>query len=131
LKEGRALGERKELLSMLRVIWRNDNSSLRRIYSSWEELESNFEVVTRHEEQRQHYVHRSCPSCGVTIKVVKPLDELFPYEKCQSCKRPYHINKDLTIRKLMEEEKENLPEDWIRILEDLNKKKLAILFKIE
>ena len=112
-------------------MWRNDNSSLRRIYSSWEELETNLEVVTRDEEQKLHYHHRSCPSCGVTLKVVKPLDELFPYEKCQSCKHPYHINKDLTIRKLTEEEKENLPEDWIRILEDLNKKRIAILFKIE
>lgn len=125
------MGERKELLSMLRVMWRNDNSSLRRIYSSWEELETNLEVVTRDEEQKLHYHYRSCPSCGVTLKVVKPLDELFPYEKCQSCKHPYHINKDLRIRKLTEEEKENLPEDWIRILEDLNKKRIAILFKIE
>jgi hypothetical protein len=112
-------------------MWRNDNSSLRRIYSSWEELETNLEVVTRDEEQKLHYHNRSCPSCGVTLKVVKPLDELFPYEKCQSCKHPYHINKELTIRKLTEEEKENLPEDWIRILEDLNKKRIAILFKIE
>jgi hypothetical protein len=41
------------------------------------------------------------------------------------------VNNDLTVRKLTEEEEENMPEDWVRILEDLNKKKLAIVFKLE
>jgi len=125
------LSERKELLNMLRVMWRNGNSPLRRIYPSWEELEANLDIAVDEEKSKTQYIYQSCPNCGATQKVTKPLDELFPYEKCQSCKRPFHINKDLTVRKLTEEEKENMPESWIRILEDLNKKKLAIVFKLE
>ena len=41
------------------------------------------------------------------------------------------MDKDLRLRKLTEEENESMPEDWVRILEDLNKKKLAIVFKLE
>jgi Mg/Co/Ni transporter MgtE len=41
------------------------------------------------------------------------------------------VDKDLRLRKLTEEENESMPEDWVRILEDLNKKKLAIVFKLE
>jgi hypothetical protein len=41
------------------------------------------------------------------------------------------VNKDLTVRKLTEEEREDMPADWVRILEDLSKKKLAIIFRIE
>jgi hypothetical protein len=125
------LSERKELLNMLRVMWRNGNSPLRRIYPSWEELEDNLDIVVDEEKSKTQVIYQSCPYCGATQKVTKPLDELFPYEKCQSCKRPFHINKDLTVRELTGEEKENMPESWIRILEDLNKKKLAIVFKLE
>jgi hypothetical protein len=125
------LSERKELLNLLRVMWRKGDSSLRRIYPSWEELEENLDIMI--EEQRTRVVHayRSCPNCGVTQKITKPLDELFPYESCQSCKRPFHVNNDLTIRKLTEEEKDDMPAEWVRILEDLNKKKLAVVFRLE
>jgi hypothetical protein len=125
------LSERKELLNVLRVMWRNGNSPLRRIYPSWEELEANLDIVVDEEKSKTQFIYQSCPYCGVTQKVKKPLDEMFPYEKCQSCKRPFHINKDLTVRELTGEEKENMPESWIRILEELNKKKLAIVFKLE
>jgi hypothetical protein len=125
------LSERKELLNVLRVMWRNGNSPLRRIYPSWEELEANLDIVVDEETSKTQFIYQSCPYCGVTQKVKKPLDEMFPYEKCQSCKRPFHINKDLTVRELTGEEKENMPESWIRILEELNKKKLAIVFKLE
>jgi hypothetical protein len=37
----------------------------------------------------------------------------------------------LTIRKLTEEEKDDMPAEWVRIREDLNKKKLAITFRLE
>ena len=73
----------------------------------------------------------SCPYCGVIQKIEKPLDELFPYAACQSCKRPFHVNNNLTVRKLTEEEKEDMPAEWVRIIEDLNKKKLALVFRIE
>jgi hypothetical protein len=112
-------------------MWRNGNLSLRRIYSSWEELEANFDVVVDKEKSKTPYVYRSCPYCGVTQKVTKSADDLFPYEKCQSCKRPFHVKRDLTVRTLTEEERENMPENWVRILEDLNKKKLAVVFKLE
>ena len=116
---------------MLRVMWRKGDSPLRRIYPSWEELETNLDIMV--EEQRTKAVHayRSCPNCGVTQKITKPLDELFPYDTCQSCKRPFHVNNDLTVRKLTEDEKEDMPAEWVRILEDLNKKKLAIVFRLE
>jgi hypothetical protein len=125
------LSERKELLNLLRVIWRKGDSSLRRIYSSWEELESNIDVMVEDQKTKVAHVHKSCPNCGVTQKITKPFDELFPYESCQSCKRPFHVNNDLTVRKLTEEEKDDLPAEWVRILEDLNKKKLAVVFKLE
>jgi predicted RNA-binding Zn-ribbon protein involved in translation (DUF1610 family) len=126
-----SLSEKKELLNMLRARWRNGDSSLRRIYPSWEDLEAHLEITTEQEHGKDHYSHKLCPNCGVTQKIIKPLNELFPYEKCRSCKRPFHVNKDLTVRKLTEDEEENMPVEWVRILEDLNKKKLAIVFRLE
>jgi hypothetical protein len=125
------LSERKELLNMLRVMWRKGDSPLRRIYSSWEELEENFEVVIEGQREKAEHAFRSCPNCGVTQKIEKPLDELFPYGVCKSCKRPFHINNDLTVRELTEDEEADMPAEWVRILEDLNKKKFAIVFKLE
>jgi len=116
---------------LLRVIWRKGDSSLRRIYSSWEELESNIDIMVEDQKTKVTHAHKSCPNCGVTQKITKPFDELFPYESCQSCKHPFHVNNDLTVRKLTEEEKDDLPAEWVRILEDLNKKKLAVVFKLE
>ena len=122
--------EKKELLNMLRAMWQQGDLPLRRIYPSLEELESNVDIIVDRKRRRQRYTIQPCPNCGVKQKITKPL-HLFPYHNCRSCKHPFHVNKDLTVRKLTEEEKENMPEDWIRILEDLNKKKLAIVFKLE
>jgi hypothetical protein len=125
------LSEKKELLNMLRIMWRKGDSPLRRIYPSWEELEANLDIMVNEKRTRKAYAYKLCPNCGVTQKITKPLDELFPYETCQSCKRPFHVNDDLTIRKLTENEREDMPTEWVRIIEDLNKKKLAIVFKLE
>jgi rRNA maturation protein Nop10 len=126
------LSERKELLNMLRAMWRQGDLSLRRIYPSLEELEANVDIIIDRKKRRgkERYTIQPCPNCGVKQKITKP-EYLFPYHSCRSCKHPFHVNKDLTVRKLTEEEKENMPEDWVRILEDLNKKKLAIVFKLE
>jgi len=123
--------EKKELLNMLRVMWRKGDSPLRRIYPSWEELEANLDILVKAPKPKPVPVFRSCPNCGVTQKITKPLDELFPYENCQSCKHPLHVNSDLTVRKLTEEEKDDMPAEGVRILEDLNKKKLALVFRLE
>jgi hypothetical protein len=124
------LSERKELLDMLRAMWRRGDLPLRRIYPSLEELEANVDVKVDRRRRRERYAIQPCPHCGVKQKITKP-EYLFPYHSCRSCKHPFRVNKDLTVRKLTEEEKENMPEDWVRILEDLNKKKLAIVFKLE
>ena len=125
------MSERKELLNMFRVMWRKGDSPLRRIYPSWEELEANLDIMVEKQKTKAVHEYRSCPNCGVTQKITKPLDELFPYDTCQSCKRPFHVNNDLTVRKLTDEEKDDMPAEWVRILEDLNKKKLAIVFRLE
>jgi hypothetical protein len=116
---------------MLRVMWRKGDSPLRRIYSSWEELESNTEIMLDKNEPKEVSARKSCPYCGVMQKIVKPIDELFPYGNCESCKQAFHINNNLSVRKLTEEEKENMPAEWVRILEDLKNKKLAIVFKLD
>jgi hypothetical protein len=125
------LSERKELLNMLRVMWRKGDSPLRRIYPSWEDLEANLEITVDEQKARKMSTTKSCPYCGVTQKITKPLDELFPYETCQSCKHPFHVSKDLAVRKLTDDEKEDMPAEWVRILDDLNKKKIAIIFRLE
>ena len=125
------MNERKELLNVLRAIWRRGDSPLRRIYPSWEELEANVDIIVAGKTIKETRLIRSCPNCGVKQEITKPLENIFPYEKCQSCKLPFHVNKDLTVRALTEEEKEYMPTAWIRILDDLNKKKLAIVFKLE
>lgn len=125
------MSEKKELLNMLRIMWRKGDSSLRRIYPSWEDLEANLDIMVNEKRTRKAYAYKLCPNCGVTQKITKPLDELFPYETCQSCKRPFHVNDDLTVRKLTENEREDMPTEWVRIIDDLNKKKLAIVFKLE
>ena len=124
------MSERKELLNMLRAMWRQGDLPLRRIYPSLEELEANVDITVDTEKRTERYAIQPCPNCGVKQKITKP-SYLFPYHNCRSCKHPFHVSKDLTVRKLTEEEKENMPEDWVRILEDLNKKRLAIVFKLE
>lgn len=116
---------------MLRVMWRKGDSPLRRIYPSWEDLETNLEIMVKEEETKTMTKNVPCPYCGEIQKIEKPLDDLFPYDACQSCKRPFHVNNDLTVRKLTEDEKDDMPAEWVRILDDLNNKKLAIVFKLE
>jgi hypothetical protein len=125
------LSEKKELLNMLRVMWRKGDSPLRRIYPSWEELEDNLEIMVKENGAKTMSKDTSCPYCGVIQKIEKPLDEMFPFDVCKSCKRPFHVNHNLTARKLTEEEKDDMPAEWVRIRNDLNKKKLAITFKLE
>ncbi len=125
------LNEKKELLNMLKVMWRKGDSSLRRIYPSWEELEANLEIIIEEKRHKKMYAYESCPYCGLTQKITDPLDALFPYSNCQSCKRPFHVNNDLSVRELTEDEKEEMPEEWVRVLKDLSKKKMVIVFKLE
>jgi hypothetical protein len=120
--------EKREALSILREMWRNTDSPLRRIYSSWEELEQHMEIATR---QIEKIAVHPCPNCGKEQKITTPLDGFFSFQKCNSCKNAFYINKDLTVRKLTEEEKRETPNPWIQIVEDLSKKKCAIVFRLE
>jgi len=130
-REGYTVNERKELLNMLREMWRKGDSPLHRIYSSWEELERHLDIRTERTTRKEKYAVQPCPNCGVKQRITKPLEGLFPYQNCKSCKHAFYVNKDLTIRKLTEEEKEDMPAAWVKIVEDLSKKKLAIVFRLE
>ena len=125
------LNEKKELLDILRIIWRKGDSPLRRIYPSWEELVANLEINTAEAKSKRVFLFRSCPYCGLTQKITKPIDELFPYATCYSCERPFRVNNDLTVRELTDIEEEEMPAEWVRVLEDLSKKIMAIVFKLE
>jgi endogenous inhibitor of DNA gyrase (YacG/DUF329 family) len=120
--------EKREVLSIFREMWRKPDSPLHRIYSSWEELEQHVEVETGTEAK---FKIRPCPICGVKQEVTTPLEGFFPFQNCNSCKNAFYVNKDLTVRKLTEEEKREIPKAWIQIVEDLNKKKCAIVLKLE
>jgi hypothetical protein len=121
--------EKTEILSMLREIWLNGDSSLRRIYSSWEELETNMEL-TSETPSRDKRTTQPCPNCGAKQNIAKPIDGIFPYQNCNSCKHPFYVNQDLTVRKLTEEERREIPKAWFQIVEDLSRKKVAIVFRI-
>jgi len=123
--------EKKELMNLLRVIWRKGDSSLRRIYPSWEELEANIGIMVDEKRTKTASANRLCPNCGVIQKIKEPINELFPYQTCKKCKRPFHVSNDLTVRKLTEDEKDVMPAEGVRVIEDLKKKKLAIVFKLE
>jgi len=125
------VNERKELLNMLRVMWLKGDLPLRRIYSSWEELEANVIVKEESKTKKEVRAVRACPNCGAKLRVAKPLEELFPYQNCQSCNSPFHVSKDLAVRALTVEEKEDMPVAWVRIIDDLNRKKLGIVFSLE
>ena len=125
------MDEKTELLHLLKIMWKKGDPSLRRIYPSWEDLENNIEIKLEETHSKSITVHKSCPYCGAILKIRKPIDELFPYDECKSCKNSFHTSSDLEVRKLTDEEAENMPEEWVRILEDLNKKKLAVVFKLE
>ena len=96
------------ILHMLREMWLNGDTSLHRIYSSWEELEVNLEIKIEIANQEKHKI-MPCPSFGAKQKINLALEGIFPYQTCQSCHHPFYVNKDLTVRKLSEEEKRELP----------------------
>jgi len=123
--------EKKEVLSIFREMWQKGDSPLHRIYSSWEELEQHVEIKTERTEKKEKYAIQPCPNCGVKQRITKPLEGFFPYQNCESCEHAYYVNKDLTVRKLTEEEKREIPRAWIQIVDDLNKKKCAIVFRLE
>ena len=126
------MDEKAELIQLLRMMWKKGDSSLRRIYPSWEELENNLEIkLEAHHHKKATTEPKLCPYCGVITKVRKPREEFFPYDECKSCGRTFHVNGDLEVRKLTEEEKENMPAEWVRVLNELDKKKIAIVFKLE
>jgi hypothetical protein len=123
------LDEKHELLQFLKEMWERGDSSLRRIYPSWEDLESNLEIKLEAHHPKNRTSKRICPYCGVILEVKKPMD-LFPYDECKSCTHTFHVSGNLDIRKLTDDENENMPAEWVRILDDLNKKKLAIIFRL-
>ena len=41
------------------------------------------------------------------------------------------MNADLTVRKLEDEEAREIPSAWFQVVEDLNNKKVALVFKLE
>ena len=125
------MNEKKELLNMLREMWQKGDSPLHRIYSSWEELEQHVDIKTEKETKKEKYAIHRCPNCGADQKISKPLEDFISYQNCKSCKQVFYVNKDLTVRKPTEEEKETMPAAWVQIVEDLNKKRLAIVFKLE
>lgn len=125
------MNEKKEVLNMLKEMWRKGDSPLHRIYPSWEELESNVDIKTERTIEKEKYRLQLCPNCGMKQRITKPLEDFFPYQNCGSCKHTFYVNKDLTARELNEEEKENMPAAWIQIIEDMSKKKIAIVFKLE
>ncbi len=120
--------ERREVLSIFKEMWRKADSPLHRMYSSWEELEQHLEIEIKETEK---FTTQPCPNCSMKQKITKPLAGFFPYQNCGSCKNAFYVNKDLTVRKLTEEEKREIPKVWIQIVEDLSKKKCAIVFKLE
>ncbi len=125
------MNERKELLNMLREMWEGGNLPLHRIYSSWEELEQHVDVRTEKTRGKEKHVLHPCPNCGVKQIVAKSFAGFFPYQNCVSCKNTFYVNKDLTVRKVSDEEKENMAASWVQIVEDLQKKKMAVVFKLE
>ena len=124
------MNEKKELLNMLREMWQKGDSPLHRIYSSWEQLEANVDIKTGRTTRKEKYALQPCPNCGAKQKITKPLEDFFPYQNCKSCKHAFYVNNDLTVRKLTEEEKD-MPSAWVQIVEDINKKKLAIAIRLE
>jgi endogenous inhibitor of DNA gyrase (YacG/DUF329 family) len=123
--------EKREVLSIFREMWRKADSPLHRIYSSWEELEQHVEITTEGTEKEGTYAIHPCPTCGVKQRITKPLESFFPYQICEACEQAYYVNHDLTVRKLTEDEKREIPKSWIQIVEDLSKKKFAIVFRLE
>ena len=120
--------DKREVLSIFREMWQKADSPLHRIYSSWEELEQHVEII---KEKTENYAVQPCPNCGVKQRITKPLEGFFPYQNCKACEQAYYVNYDLTVRKLTEDEKSEIPKSWIQIVDDLSRKKCAIVFRLE
>ncbi len=123
--------ERKEVLNMMRGLWLEGDSPLRRIYPSWEELEENLEMQSITPSNLKKHVFHPCPLCGVKQKVAKPIEEIFPYQNCSSCRRPFFVRRDLTVRELSQDEIREIPRAWFKVVEDPTKKKVAVVFRLE
>lgn len=125
-----ATHEKKEVLSMLREMWLEGDSPLRRIYSSWEQLEANLEMTLEGSGVEKRVCH-ACPYCGVKQDMAVPMDGVFPYQNCGSCKHPFFIRGDSTVRRLSDEERREIPKVWFQVVEDLGRKKVAVVFRVE
>jgi len=125
------VNEKKELLTMLREMWQMGDSPLHRIYSSLEELEQNVDVRAEKNVGQEKHVLHPCPNCGEKQIVAASVAGFFPYQNCMSCREPFYVNKDLTVRRVTADERENMAASWVQIVEDLKKKKMAIVFKLE
>jgi hypothetical protein len=123
--------EKKEILSLLREMWLEGNPSLRRIYSSWEQLEANVTVASQEASGELKRAVQSCPNCGAKQTITAPIDGVFPYQNCKACKHPFYVNSDLTVRKLADEETREIPGAWLQVVEDLSNKKVAVVFRLE
>jgi len=123
--------EKRDVLSIFREMWRQADSPLHRIYSSWEELEQHIEIKTENTRIEEKHVFHPCPNCGAKQKITKPLESFFPYQNCKTCEKAYYVNDDLTVRELTIDEKQEIPKSWIQIIDDLSKKKCAIVFRLE
>ena len=125
------MNERRKLLNILRTMWQNPDSVLHRIYASFEELESYTELTVETSEARQQEATHPCPNCGEKQTMTGTPSDVFPYQNCDKCNKTYHINKNLTLRRITDEESERLPAPWVQIIEDIHKKKMAITFKLD
>ena len=101
------------------------------MYSSWDELESSIDVKSNVTTSLEKPKIQQCPYCGAKQEVTRPLDGIFPYLNCESCKRSFFVQSAFKVRKLTEEEKVDIPFAWIQIVEDLTKKKVAVVLKLE
>jgi ribosomal protein L37AE/L43A len=123
--------EKKEVLGILREMWLKGDSPLHRIYSSWEELESNMKITSEAASGKGKRAVQRCPNCGTKQNISIPIEGIFPYQNCKSCKHPFYVNNDLTVRKLTDEEKREIPRAWFQVVEDMSKKKVAVIFRLE
>ena len=103
---------------------------MRRIYSSWEQLEANLELTSEAISTEKRTL-KPCPYCGANQIVAVPIVGIFQYQNCKSCKNAFHVSKNLSVRELTDEEKSEIPNAWFQIIEDLSKKKVAVIFKLE
>ena len=125
-----AMQEKRKVLSMLREMWLEGDSPLRRIYSSWEQLEANLELTSEATSTEKRTL-KPCPYCGANQNVAVPIAGIFPYQNCKSCKNAFYVSKNLIVRELNDEEKREIPNAWFQVIEDLSRKKVAVVFRIE